>query len=450
MPPGLTGNPNTGWVVGTPVISPNTISLFTFSVSVSKADNSGIRSNTETYSLLVNNNVARDIVWSTPSDLGSIDNGSISKLAVAATSVNALQYIVVDGKLPPNIKLLTSGRLVGRIPFQPTTTLLKQGDTTTFTFTISAFNPKAPLDSVNKTFTLTVLQQYSIPYETVYLKAYSNVPSKRIVNSLLADPALIPQSYLYRPDDSNFSKAVDIRIAHMFGVQSASNDQYIAAMKTNHYSKRLVLGPMQTAQANDANNNVIYEVVYCPVFDDQATSDGLSVPRTIFWKEEINMFDNLWVTSNNTDNTSETEPKTSNSPTKVRAVYPNSLRNMREQISNVIPQYTNQSLLPEWMTSQQANGETLGYLPVWVLCYTLPGYSAKVVENINNNWPHNFNDIDFVVDRYLIEKTATYNWNTNIGNPTWTSLPSAFPVPTLLGANDIPVLFPQESILPNR
>lgn len=450
LPPGLSGNANTGWIAGVPVVAPNTLSQYTFSVSVCKASNRDISSKPETYSLLVNNGVVRDIVWSTPSNLGTIDNGTISQLEVQATSVNTLQYIVTSGKLPPNIRLYTTGRLVGRIPFQPTTSLLKKDDVTTFTFTISAFNPSAPLDSVNRTFTLNVKQTYDNPYETVYLRAFPNVDSKRILNSLLSDTTLIPQNYLYRPDDTNFSKAYDVRIAHMFGVYASSNNQYIDAMKTNHYTKRLVLGPLQTAQANDANNNIMYEVVYCPVFDDQATSDGVSVPKTIFWKTEINLYDNTWVTSNATDNTSETTPTTSASPTKVRAVYPNSLANMRAQVSSVIPQYTSQALLPAWMTSQQANGETLGYLPVWVLCYTLPGYSAKVVENINNNWPHSFNDIDFAVDRYVIDKTATYNWNTNLTNPTWTSLPSAFPAPTILGANDIPVLFPQDSILPNK
>lgn len=450
MPPGLTGNANTGWVMGTPVIAPNTISLFTFTVNVCKTSNTSIVSKTETYSLLVNNNVKRDIVWITPDNLGSIDNGSISQMSVEASSSNPLQYIVVGGKLPPNIKLLTTGRLVGRIPFQPTTSMLKQGDSTTFKFTISAFNPSAPLDSVNRTFTLVVNQTYSTPYETVYLRAYPDVPSKRILNSLLSSDKLIPPSYLYRPDDVNFSKATDVRIAHMFGVAASSNDQYIAAMAKNHYTKRLVLGSLQTAQANDANSNVIYEVVYCPVFDDQANDKGESVPRTIFWKEEINMYDNDWITSNAMEDTSDPTVSTSSSPTKTRAVYPNSLTNMRTQVASVIPQYNNQSLLPAWMTSQQANGETLGYMPVWVLCYTLPGYSSKVVDLINNNWAHHFNDIDFLVDRYVIDKTATYNWNTNLGNPTWTSLPSAFPAPSVTGSNDIAVLFPQESILANK
>lgn len=447
MPPGLTGNSKTGWVVGTPIVSPNTLSRFSFSVSVCKTNNTIIASKTETYTLLVNSNVVRDITWVTPSNLGTIDNGSISQLVVEATSINNLQYIVAGGKLPPNVRLLTTGRLVGRIPFQPTSELLKQGASTTFTFTISAFNPAAPLDSVNRTFTLLVNQTYDNPYETVYIRAYPDVPSKRILNSLLSDDSLIPPSYLYRPDDTNFSKATDVRIGHMYGVQSSNNDQYIAAMKTNHYNKRLVLGALQTAQANDANSNVTYEVVYCPVYDDQVNSKGDSVPHNIFWKKEINLYDNQWVTSNSEEDTSEPIITTSSSPTKTRAVYPNSLTNMRQQVASVIPQYTNQSLLPTWMTSQQANGETLGYMPVWVLCYTLPGYSSKVVDLINTNWQYNFNDIDFQVDRYIIDKTATYNWNTNLKKPAWTSLPSAYPAPTVDGAHDIPVIFPQDSIL---
>jgi hypothetical protein len=475
LPPGLSGNPVTGWITGTPSVSPNTLSRYTFKVTVAKKDNTSFVSDVEEYTLLINNGVVRDIVWNTPTDLGSVDNGSISELVVSATSVNSLQYIVVAGKLPPNISLRTTGRLIGRIPFQPTTTLLKEGDSTTFTFTIRAFNPTSPLNSVDRTFTLTVNQTYGHPYETIYLKAYPDIPSKRILNSLLSSDTLIPPSYLHRPDDLNFNKASDVRVAHMFGVHSSSYEQYIAAMDKNHYTKRLVLGSLQKAVAKDSNNNIIYEVVYSPVFDDLSTSDGVSVPKSVFWKEDINLYDNDWITSNAVDNTSEDVIYTSFTPTIIRTVYPNSLVNMRAQMASVITQYTNQALLPTWMTSQQENGNTLGYMPVWVLCYVQPkilvdgvgytydefagmsldranyrSYAEQVIYNIENDWGYTLNEIDFQVDRYLIDKTATYNWNNNLINSTWVSLPSAFPPPSIQGAYDISVIFPQENILPNR
>lgn len=450
MPPGLSGNPNTGWISGKPVIAANTLSEYKFSVTIAKTRNLAIVSKPKVYTMMINNGVIRDIAWVSPTDLGTVDNGSICNLSVKATATSPVQYVLVDGKLPPNIKLMTTGRLIGRFPFQPTTSLLTAGDQTTFTFTISAFSPSSPLNASERTFTITVNQTFAKPYETLYIKAYPDITSKKILNSLLTDETLIPKEYLYRSDDYNFGKAIDVRIAQQYGVQASGNDQYVAAMSKNHYMKRLVLGTLQYAQATDANNDIMYEVVYCPVFDDLSNDKGESVPKEVFWKEPINLYDNIWITSNAEDNTSETVPYTSLAPGHIASVFPNSLLNMRKQIASQIPQYTDQSLLPKWMTSQQSDGTTLGFMPVWVLCYTLPGKAQTIIDNINNNWGHTLNDIDFQIDRYIVDKTSTYNWNTNLANPTWVSLPSAYPPPTVVGAHDIAVLFPQETIFPNR
>ena len=45
---------------------------------------------------------------------------------------------------------------------------------------------------------------------------------------------------------------------------------------------------------------------------------------------------------------------------------------MRNRVAQVVGQEYNSKLLPQWMTSQQANGNTLGYTPAWVICYTKP------------------------------------------------------------------------------
>ena len=52
-------------------------------------------------------------------------------------------------------------------------------------------------------------------------------------------------------------------------------------------------------------------------------------------------------------------------------------------------------LLPLWMTSQQANGGTLGYTQAWVICYTKPGFSVTIKNNIQNNWQYTLNQINF-------------------------------------------------------
>jgi hypothetical protein len=96
------------------------------------------------------------------------------------------------------------------------------------------------------------------------------------------------------------------------------------------------------------------------------------------------------------------------------------------------------------------NGSTLGFIQAWVLCYTLPGYSALVKNIIESNWDYTLNVIDFSLDRFIVDKSATYNYNTSAITPAWTDLPSTTTTPDPIDIYDLPILFPQETILPGR
>jgi len=143
-------------------------------------------------------------------------------------------------------------------------------------------------------------------------------------------------------------------------------------------------------------------------------------------------------------------------PGYARTLYPNSLFNMRNRVGQVLGQEYDSRLLPQWMTSQQANGSTLGYTQAWVICYTKPGYATTVMNNINNLWkqpdglPYSLNMINFRIDRFSVNKSITYNYDKNISPPAWTGLPSATPVPNPLDSQDFYVLFPRQTILPNE
>jgi hypothetical protein len=100
------------------------------------------------------------------------------------------------------------------------------------------------------------------------------------------------------------------------------------------------------------------------------------------------------------------------------------------------------------MTSQQADGNTLGFVRAWVVCYTKPGYSQTIVDNINNNWDYTLNMIDFSVDRFIVDKSNTFDYNINLTVPAWTQLPSNTPTPVPINQYDMPVLFPRKTILP--
>ncbi len=102
------------------------------------------------------------------------------------------------------------------------------------------------------------------------------------------------------------------------------------------------------------------------------------------------------------------------------------------------------------MTSQQEDGNTLGFTPAWVICYTKPGFSEIVKNNINNLWNGTLNLINFKIDRFTVDKSLTYNYDKYLVPPTWTDLPSATPVPNPSDSQDFYVLFPRKTILPDE
>jgi hypothetical protein len=501
LPLGLTENTSTGWITGNPVIADDSISKFSFSVAVSKASNPSITSGVFKFSFVIRNDIVGDIVWITSANLGQIENSSISTLSVVAESDVALEYRLVSGTLPPNLVLLSNGEITGTVAYQPTDTLLPAGAVTDFTFEIEAFSPLySPVVNSTRTFTLSVVQQYTQPTDTLYIKCTPSIQDRNLLRTLLNDTTLIPSSYLYRPDDSNFGKATNVIYAHAYGIYANDLDAYVAAVTKNHYWRNITLGELNTAVAKNDAGEVIYEVVYSSVIDNLINPEGVSVSKEIVWPRLIDL--NLgpwytsvtniytsyinapvegqsWLTQNNEYITSEdlfileTESGqpgfyTSLTPGYATVLYPNSLPNMREQVGDELGQEYNFRLYPKWMTSQQANGSTLGFTPAWVIAYCKPGtvtlpngekitYAEQIKNNIENNWQDpvtnykfQLNEINFKIDRFTVDKSLTYNYDNNLSPATWTGLPSATPVPNPVNSNDFYTLFPRKTILPDE
>lgn len=460
LPLGLTGDVNTGWITGTPTISENTISEYSFRVAVRKASFPSIITPVFNFSLKIANGINGEIIWLSDSDLGQIYNGAVSTKSIRATSDINLNYRIVSGDLPPNLSLLDNGEIVGVVAFQPTDTLLNLGDNTTFTFTVEAYNSNYPVISSTKTFTIDVLQEFSQPTDNLYMKCTPDIADRELIESLLTNTEIIPTDYLYRPDDGNFGKANSVVYMHAYGIYASDFDEYVAAVMKNHYNRQITLGPIETAVAKDENGNVIYEVVYSKIIDDLLNPQGISVSEEIYWPRPIDLSLGPWYTSVTDIYTSyisgpDIEFYTSLTPGYARLLYPNSLYNMRLRVGQELGQEFNFKLLPLWMTSQQANGSTLGFTPAWVICYTKPGFSEIIKNNIETEWvdflgrPNKLNQINFQLDRFTVDKSTTYNYNKNLVPPAWTGLPSGTPAPDPIDSQDFYVLFPRKTILPN-
>jgi len=447
---------NTGWIRGTPNLLSSGINSFNFSVQVLKADNpDAYFSDVFNFTFNVSKDVTGNIEWVTPTDLGSIYNEVISTLKVNAVSDVSLEYRITSGSLPPNLELLSNGEITGFVAVQPTEQFLNVGESTDFTFTVQAFSPDYVAVESSKTFTLTVYQEFGQPTDTLYIKAAPSILDRNIIETLLLNETLIPTESLYRPNDIYFGKATSVVYEHAYGIYASDIEEYIDAVTQNHYLRNITLGELKTAVAKNDAGEIIYEVVYSEVIDNLINPSGVSVPSSIFWPRPIDLQLGPWYTSITNIFTSYNKDLppgfyTSLTPGYSRTLYPNSLFNMRNRVANVLGQEFNSRLLPLWMTSQQSNGSTLGYTQAWVICYTLPGLATAIKDNINAQWPYTLNQINFKIDRFSVNKSATYNYDNYLTPPAWTGLPSAQPVPDPLDSKDFYVLFPRQTILPNE
>jgi hypothetical protein len=541
LPLGLSGNSNTGWITGTPLLTTTGITNYAFTVNAYKASNPSINTGNFNFMFTLSNDVSGKITWITNSDLGTVFNGSISTMQVQAFSDVPLNYRLVGGALPPNLELTSNGEIIGRIADQPADKLVAAGDSTDFTFAIEAYATDYSIVFSARTFTVKVLQEFSQPTDTLYIKCAPDIDDRLIIRQLLDNQSIFPADYLYRPDDQYFGMAKDVIYEHAYGINASDIDEYLSAVTRNHYWRQLTLGQIKTAIAKDSKGVPLYEVVYSEVIDNLiaptistvnsgsflvgktyvikypgntdwtsvgaannsqgtmfiATRAGTgtgsastvvnttSVNNEITWPREIDLGLGPWYTSITDIYTSyvfgldsligNKEFYTSRTPGYAKNLYPNSLPNMRTRIDTILGAEYDSRLLPAWMTSQQANGSSLGYTPAWVMCYCLPrivvdgvamtyeefettglarenykSYAETISSNIATQWPHTLNQINFEIDRFSVDKSATYNYDKKFTLPTWVALPSGKPVPNPLDSKDFYVLFPRKTILPNE
>ena len=425
-PTGLTLNPITGWLYGYIPTAGATEIVYDFTIRVRKLNQPTIISDPTDYSLTVIGNIETEVTWVNGPDLGSIENGSVSTLYVAAVSASGreLSYQLESGsysRLPQGLTLQSNGALAGTVSFN---TFALDGGTTTFdvdsknrsivrattfdmefTFTVNAYAPgtDSELISVFRTFTVQVVRAFNEPYQGLYIKCMPPQNDRDIIIQLVQNQDIIPSNIVYRLGDPNFGVSSSVVYNHAFGLTPANIDDYVAALELNHYWKNLTLGQISYAQARNSAGEVIYEAVYSLVVDNLINNAGESVGKSVALPYPIGGADSTLITD----------------------VYPNSLINMRNQVIDSVGQIS--PMLPAWMTSKQADGRVLGFVPAWVIAYVKPGQGARTVYNIQQQFGNQLNAIDFKADRYEIDRKMTFAWepyNDSTISGEWVPAPS--------------------------
>lgn len=358
------------------------------------------------------------ITWTSPLDLGTIDNGTISELRIEAVSAIGAEilYSLVDQKgvscrLPQGLILLPTGEISGRATFE---SFSVDDHTTTFDnelLTIdrtAVFKVKAETAdgsaSSTRTFTLKLNLIDTEPYENLYLKAMPSVSKRQMYNSLISNSNIFNETSIYRPNDPNFGVRKDLTMLFLPGLRPSELTEYQTAMIQNHFTKTYTFGNIKTAYVLDSNYRIKYEVVYVEVVDPGENDQGDGPAQS---KDLSGIIENPYVSQDGTT---------------YNIIYPNSSDNMTGRMEDIIG-YQDQSSLPPWMTSNQPDATTatgftipLGYTKAVVIAYAQPGQGEKIAYKIRKS-NFDFNQIEFTVDRYQLDNY--YSSNYDIGTDAY-------------------------------
>lgn len=375
------------------------------------------------FTLRVIGNIERFVTWLSPENLGTVRAGEISEVATVAESVREepLLYRINQGSLPPGTTLLSSGEIAGIFNGVGSTLATDSSLIIEYPFTVEVFTQDGFISTL-RDFVLTVDYTDAVPQNSVYIKAMPPRRDRDRLNTLLFNRDIFPPNALYRRNDPNFGLSSSVIYQHAFGLEPKTLSEYVSALSKNHFNKRIILGPVRTARALNADGSVRYEVVYSEIQDPALTTDLESASNEIQWPRTIKRQDD----------------------SEVNRVFPNSLINMRNRLFDTIG--TREFFLPAWMTSKQENGRPLGFTPSWVIAYVKPGEGEKLAFRVREFIDRELNKVDFEVERYILEGANTQFWNAE--TQEWQEISSISEVPYINDDRlDTTLLFPDRTIL---
>lgn len=440
IPPGMQFDPGSAEVFGVIPYQPAVTKSYEFTVIAARlSDKLEIARARRTFNMQVIGEIDSVITWITDSNLGNIEANLVSTLKVEAITTLAnpvLLYVKTAGNLPPGLTLNLDGEIVGKvnqyasganlglITIDDGDLLLDNGDTTldkSYTFTVEV-RDVANYSAVTKEFTIAISTPNNELYSNITAKPFLKQSQRDLFRAFITDAEVFTSSSIYRPNDPNFGIQTELKMLVFAGIETKSAAQVVGAISRNHQKKRFVLGSVKKAKAKlPGTNTVIYETIYLEVLDP-LEFNGDYLPERIFTTASNQL---IKVDQNNQF---ESGPFTLDSkhwkrPTPFRASvdrndvfiddpgtsikFPSSITNWRTRIKEL--GLRDRNYMPLWMRSvQDGSVQELEYIAAVPLCYCKPGTADNILLNIKNR-NFDFKQIDFVIDRYIIDSVTGYS-----------------------------------------
>jgi len=432
-PPGMTFDENASILAGQVPYQPAVTKYYNFTITATRISASTERArSSRLFTVGIIGEIDSTITWNTPSNLGSLIANLTSNLSVSAnTSVpNAnLIYTILSGKLPFGLTLSADGELVGRAnQYQDTTkgtlglTSFKSTsfdkNTTTFdrvySFTVQA-QDQFGYSATTRLFKLSVISPDTLSYSTIKTKPYLTIPQRTLFKSFITNSSVFTPASIYRPNDPNFGLQPELKMIIYAGIETKEAAAYIGAMGLNHKRKQFFFGDLKSAVAVvPGTRNEVYEVIYVEMRDpSEPNSKRLPNKLQLSTSEDYLTVDSSGSYYSRAGGASApNQPLLSIDSTAYQVsdphpqkYFPNSVSNWQDRLGAVGKNERN--YLPLWMRSiQPGTYKELGFVLAVPICYCKVGTSANILANIKNLAPFDFKQLNYTVDRYIIDAVA--------------------------------------------
>ena len=433
LPPGLELDTITGELTGKVPYQPRITKTYNFTVTATafNIDAEARASTPRTFTIDVIGEIESGVEWISPPKLGSIRPNKDSMLFVEAISKlrgGAVLFELESGKLPPGLKLLPSGEVIGKVNQFGSSTVegltrfyeeinsnrdyeytYDSGRTTfdkKYTFVVKAKDIFNYAES-SKTFQIEVVSEADNVFANLFVKAFQKKSKRNTWYNFISDSAVFVPEKIYRYGDPAFGVQSEIKMLLYAGIESVEAINYIQAMSRNHYRKKLRFGNVKKAAAKDPiSQEIIYEVVYVDIIDN-LQKNSVSISEIVDLPNQIN---SPVLVSGDSITVDSDIPFISDRDHQ--RIFPNSIKNMRNRLKNIVineDDSTSRTIdrdrtyFPLWMRSIQPNSFVEpGFVSALPLCYTKPGQADSIILNIKNSG-FDFKVLDFEIDRYLID-----------------------------------------------
>jgi len=475
LPPGLRLDPTNGELFGIMPYQSEIEEIYHFTIKASRYGRKNeVASSDRTFTVRILGEINSEMSWISPENLGTIDANYISTLKIQASSILSdanIRYGIPPrgGELPPGLTLDRDGQIIGKveqygngsdikgmITFDGNTFSLDGGATSIdrrFEFIVRA-QDQANYSKIDRKFVITINTPNDRLYSNIYIKAYMEpfkptpATSKRaLFNKFINDQSVFTKDYIYRLNDINFGIRKDLKAIMYAGIETKLAATYISAIGLNHKKKRFLFGDIKIAQAKIPGTMTnVYEIIYVELVDELELKNKKLKPKIKLPKGSatltVDASNKEWKRLDNPTNepfaprpndivtVDQTSVLTSDPNGRIR--YLNSYSNWRDRLrfwkktdplnpSVIVDEFiTERNYLPLWMRSfQDVTRQELGFVLALPLCYCLPGYAEEIVLNIKNYQKVNgfdFKDLDFTVDRYIIDSVKPNINEQNYGD----------------------------------